>query len=640
MVKKTIPNLKIPIASKNSSRCDKTVLPLSALCIPAHIRQYYKNLIIVSHSRHIPLLDVSDSNSLIVATDWLVWQEIVDLGGHCLHIEAMLGDYDNDTDFFLHCADWVYINKTDVTEFEGMSIGKSFNREIELALLSFKRSWCAINKFCCNFKIETIILYDLRGDYGLIDNFTKSLIVESIAQENNLTTEIILDTPADNDPSFYDATHYGIAKKENKFKSLLRELYALIVDLAFEMKWFVTGRRHRVFLLLNYMMTKSLIVHTPPAGPAPLLIAEQLPKSFSFLASTWFKGGYLGRFKEVPLDNNGQDSVSKIISKISRHWDTNKPQTPFEIARRHYIQSRILKSGRIYKVAQLATAYKKFFSRKKVASIIVGDSTNQQCRLAVEAANSLGIQSNEILNGMFSYDLKYDVRCGDGEQLPKLSRFLAWGRQQESWLRAIGSSLPCIRTGYPGLDLIGRTNVSLKLPPVGQGNVLVVPCYITVDNVRGMKSNMFMLLVEIIHMLNDLGYKNVRMKIHPGGSGTPFFERLIQKFNLGCELVRDGTVPEHLEWADFVVGPADSGSMVETLAYGKPYFGFATPPTSLNKSFYGPYKIFESVDELQYALINNELPNRHMTLNQLCNSPDFQPASPNVWQALSKTLPT
>jgi hypothetical protein len=381
-------------------------------------------------------------------------------------------------------------------------------------------------------------------------------------------------------------------------------------------------------------MEKSLIKFTPEIGPAPILSAERSPKSWAFIRNCWRSGGYLGRLKSPALTYHEKWLVSQIIEKLKSAWDSEKATTPFETARRRYITTRIFESERLYAFAEQAKAYKKFFRRKKIKSIIVGDATSSPCRLAIEAAHTLNISSNEILNGMFVCNLKYDVRCGDGRQPAKLSRLLTWGRQQEEWLDLIGSTIPFIRTGYPGIDMIASRALKHPLLPASEANVLVLPCYVTVDNIRGLNSNAYMLLVDTIEVLREIGYSNIRIKIHPGRGGVKYFQRLIETHNLNCQLEINGSVPDHLDWADFAIGPVDSGSIVEALAGGIPYFGFSPTPSNIDKNLFGNFPIFETAEDLRAALQRGCFPDVRQALKIFCHTPDSLPASPAVWQAI------
>jgi hypothetical protein len=608
---------------------------LSVLNIPKSIKASYSKLVLISHPQHISNLDLKDDDVLIVSTDWLVWREIVEQGGHCLHLESMLGNYEGTTDFFIRCSNWVYVDEKDVTNFEGMSLGKAFNREIELALLSFEKAWISINAFCEVYNIKKIILYDLRGDYGLIDSATKRLIVESISESHGIDTDIQLDEPPDGDPAFSDLAHYGVVQKEGIIRPLLRHLYSFAIDFIFQFKWYVNGRRERVFLLLNLLMEESLVRFTPTAGPAPILSAERSPKSWAFIRDCWQNGGYLGRIKPLALTRTEKLQVSRIIDNLKSAWASEKAGSSFETARRRYITKRIFESERLYDFAKQAKSYQAFFQRKKIKSIIVGDATSAPCRLAIEAAHTLGISSDESLNGTFVYDLKYDVRCGDGRQPAKLSRLFAWGPQQEEWLKCIHSPISCVRTGYPGLDSISSQEASYKLPKPSGANVLVLPCYITSSNIRGLKSNTLTLLVDVIQTLTQLGYSNIRVKIHPGRGGMKYLQRLVKMYNLNCELFEKGSIPDHMDWADFIIGPVDSGSIVETLAAGKPYLGFDSLPTCVVRRLWGPFPVLETAEDLRDALNNGNIANRQQSLEHLTNSANLQPASPNIWRALA-----
>jgi hypothetical protein len=233
MLKTLCPNT----AYQSSDADTAKISALSVLNIPDSIKPSYTKLVLISHPQHVPKLNLKDEDTIIVSTDWLVWREIVEQGGHCLHLESMLGNYNGATDFFIRCSNWVYVDDVDVTNFQGMSLGKAFNREIELALLSFEKAWVSVNAFCEFYNIKKIILHDLRGNFGLIDSAMKRLIVESISETHGIDTDIQLDEPPNDDPAFSDPADYGMVKKEGMIRPLIRQFYALVIDFIFQCKW-------------------------------------------------------------------------------------------------------------------------------------------------------------------------------------------------------------------------------------------------------------------------------------------------------------------------------------------------------------------------------------------------------------------
>ena len=77
---------------------------------------------------------------LVVCCDWLLWQKLHVRGIDAVFIEAGLEDWDGDQlceDLFVRTSDWAYIGDCDITEFQGVSLGRQFLRDLHLFLYTY-----------------------------------------------------------------------------------------------------------------------------------------------------------------------------------------------------------------------------------------------------------------------------------------------------------------------------------------------------------------------------------------------------------------------------------------------------------------------------------------------------------------------
>ncbi|MEL0114450.1 MAG: hypothetical protein VW835_22195, partial [Rickettsiales bacterium] len=151
------------------------VLPeTSVFWLPPWLEPRYREIVVISHRRHLDGLDLAATDRLIVSTDWMAWRHAVDAGRHCIHFEAMLdtwpaerGDPEN---HHRAVCEWVYDGSgRDMTLFEGVSLGKQFVRDATLFCSAYSRVRQALAAAVGRFRPDRITLVDLRVEHDLLD---------------------------------------------------------------------------------------------------------------------------------------------------------------------------------------------------------------------------------------------------------------------------------------------------------------------------------------------------------------------------------------------------------------------------------------------------------------------------------------
>ncbi len=591
-------------------------------------------LVLISHPRHLDAARNAGPGALVVSTDWLTCRQLEREGVAVRHVDAMLGDYDPPADVLLRHGEWMIEAGGEVGLLDGMSTAKALNREVELSVLGFQRLWHALDGFCRVYAPKELVLYDLRGEYGQVGDTQKRILVQALAASHGLTVVDRLDPP-DDIRHFHDVLGIGAPLRPKGAKAVLRNLLADLTDLAFRLLRPFRRKTGGVLFFLNPLMEQGLL-ESWPGGPAgTVLIAQRSPKSLSFLRDCLRRGATLASLPRLSLTREEVRRLEAGAADLREHWRTHPPAAPVEAARRAHVEEKILTNGRLLDFAAEAKSYRALLTRHRVARVVVGDATNTSGRLIVEAAHAAGIPADELLNGMFVHDCAYDIRCGDRCGPPKLSRLLSWGPSQEDWLRRIGSKLPTARVGYPGLDPVRRGSAALSLPPVGRGRVLLLPGTSSIYNFRMLRGTTYSNIVDVTRMLRRLGYQEIRLKVHPA-FGPAAWAALDREFDLGLEIVTGGSVPQQMVWADLVIGPADSGSLVETLAAGKPYYALVPQPNSVDPAVMGPVPLYADAEALAAALAAGEVPDRDAILDHMCDFSRIPNASAAVWRVLNQ----
>lgn len=614
---------------------------LSVFCAQPHLKGRYKRLILVSHPRHLERLDLSDDESLIVSTDWLVWQGCLETGAHCIHFEAMLGDWEKERgawdDLYLDSGRWVYLDGEDTTLFKGVSIGKQFVREVGLAWHAYERMRFALDKLCHRFSPEEIIVFDYRADFDLVDDDLKKHLVESVAADHGAKVTFQLDPTPPEDPALPDTPSYGRDIAETGLRPVLRRLYAKAVEALLSLRWFAGGRQPKVLLIPSHLMWKGMMAGFEGRRLAPVLLAEYQHKNPAFIAACLKKGILLTALPEARLTAGEKAEIGACITRLEAAWRASGDANQMFFCA--YVRARLFDSGRFEDMARQIKRYTRLFSRHRFARVMVSDCCAPYPRISLEAANHQGIPCDELLNGMFLTNQKYEARCGDGTSPALIARMLSWGQQNDDWSRNTGSKAATVRTGYPTLDPLHATPKSGPIPATNKGRNMLVLAYPPAgDDVFSIRANCYTFLVETVAALRDMGYRNIRIKLHPGVDRKNYYERILDKFGFDCQVHKESPLNEHLEWADIVIGPVTSGAMLEALAMGKDYLPVWLKPSSIDTSYLDGLPISSTAADICAMLDNGRTIDRAGILEYFCATDDIPNASRRFWDVMEESV--
>mgnify|MGYP001810487049 CR=1 FL=1 len=142
-------------------------------------------------------------------------------------------------------------------------------------------------------------------------------------------------------------------------------------------------------------------------------------------------------------------------------------------------------------------------------------------------------------------------------------------------------------------------------------------------------------LVAVSRVLRALGHREIRLKLHPG-YGRAYYQAVSDQFGLGLEIVEAGLVPDHLAWADLVVGPVESGAMVEAWAIGRPYLPLIPRPHAIDLGVLGPLPVLHDAEDLRRMLVERPPLDRAAIVEHFCAG-GLEPgrASTRFWERVA-----
>jgi hypothetical protein len=597
---------------------------------------HFDNLALVSHPRHLDQLDQNEGTTLVVATEWAVWQVAVERGLAAVHHEGLLKSWPDEIsppeEVYSDACMWIYADGKDMTLYGDVSLGRLYGTFLAHAHHAVLLIGAALNRLCLAHTPRRIVLYDLSAHFGALGAAAKRQLVAEIAAEAKIEVLDRLDQPEAGDPWMHHLP--CLAPRPAAIPTIrdrLRDVAAVVLEGVFRLRLF--GRRNwpRSFLFVSIASLAEL-VERPPGRFVPVMSAAASPKNRKFLGACWRNGVLPARLAPPRPLARHHKAEAEIRTKVEAAWEQH-PASGFAAVHRETVREWLFAPGVLASLAAQVEALAALLDRLGIKRVVTGDVSGPFGRSLCELAAVRGIGADETLNGMFLAPMKEPSRCGDGHIAPVVTRQLAFGQATLDWLTEISAPMESVVTGYPALGRPVATVPTESRPP---RHALVLPCYAWLNELTAWRGEIFPLLVDTIRMLADLGIADIRLKLHPGVDNEAFFRRLVSDFDLPCTVVKQGSVAEHLDWADMVVGPATSGACLETLAVGKPYYILRPLPSGVPDHALPGAIIAGSAAELAEHIKAGHVPDRDRLLGHLCAFGVIDDPSAAVWRAIDE----
>lgn len=631
-------NIETPIADAVLERCYRLedAIPDAA--------DHYRRLALVSQPDHLAHVDLSQGDTLIVACSWLLWQECAARKLPCVHLYHGTLDWDCESlsrDIYLRCNDWVYIDGKDVTMFHGVSLGRKFMKEIYLLVSDFERLNGYLRSLVDRYEPEEIILFDFRTDYGELDEKGRYSILEAVTKDNGIS---LIDH---SDRSFKETLALpgkdrirAKPSSRSTWKGHLRNFFLESFECAFgaigRISLATRRGRPRVLALTSQLTGIPLIENFNSSRLTPVFLAKWFPfkRNIQFLAKAIRKNIILVTQPQPQLSKDDKQAVDAMRICFENAWQS--PTEGRQALIRRYVKENILKTGRLYEKAAATIWAERILDRMRPSFIFTDGLQNPVTNCFLELGQQRGIGTAAIWHAHYMQDIQLEIFGCDPRVGPLVDTCFTWGEANEKWLDSVTDQPPRkIRTGNP-ISGQHRNRFDKKQ---SQKRVLVLQYPIAKKDLKAQLSHEYTYFVGVIRRLNELGYSDIRLKLHPNiKDKQSYYRQIAKRFGFSCEIAVDGEFASYIEWADFVIGPATSGAMLEVIGAGKTYYPVILPPTSVDLRYLQGTPIFQDFDSLRDAIAESAPLDQRDILNYFTSYDEIENPALEIWKAIDDRI--
>ena len=603
-------------------------------------RATYQRLALVTHADHVAaaMSKWSDDKTLLVSSNWLLWQSCVHDGLPCIHTSVGLIDWNADAisrDLFIEANSWIYRDGKDETVFKNISLGRKFTSHSSLALADYSRLSRTLESVCKKFSPKEVHAFGFRTDYGFLGPKWRKYILREITEK--IDAELIIHdnyfySTVPDFPTNVHSEPSGLKRASLK-KSLVvatRSLLILALVIAGRIRLFLSTDRSRVISLVSQLTSIPMIKEISSRRLFMLMIAKWFPnkRNLKWMFRSIYDGVLPIGCQKANLSSIDRAELAAIRQTFEQASTSEVGVYAFMAA---FGAQELLTIKRLEDIAAKVIWARRLIEAYRPQDVLTDSLLNPISGIFIDVAREMGIPVTVMLHAHYIQNLKFERLGCDPRVGKQADRFFSWGIVNEKWLRKTGATAVPVRTGNP----ISGKFVS-KFRPVknGQDKVLLMQYTIAYSDLTAWPHHEYEFFVNMLRALNDHGYTNVRMRLHPGVPKNDYYREIADFFGLICEINDSGPFEEHIEWSDFVIGPVISGAMLEVMASGRRYYPVLMQPSAVDKSHLDGLECYFSSEEVTDALVNGTPGKLAETLESFTNISSNPCPAASIWRAI------
>ena len=611
-----------------------------------HIKAKYSRFALISHPDHLVELDRNDTNTLIVSCNWLLWQQALNKGWHCAFLEPVISTPKasaKDDDFFLNSLNWLYRDGRDLTLFQGISLGRRFHREAFLCYYEFSSINNGLQELIERYRPREMAYFDIRSLYGVLDPSDRIAIVEGVCKRFDLDF-IDKSSPTEQvDPflpymSLFNSSEAktGYVKWHERVANLKLSAFESLFGFISSIQRTIWNTRPAVLLVNTHLTAVPLLDNFDGRGLTPMVLAKWFPRKAKLLIllKRLLKGVMLVGGPAPKLSEAENISLKKMEKDLVENWNASSEHSVTFF--RNYFQKHIIPSGRFQEMAQNIKWVSQLLDRYSPKMLFSDGLDDALSQIFFVASKKRNIRTAVTLHGTVIHDAKIDILGCDERVDPVVDTFFTWGKVNEDWLEDIAAQCKTVRIG--NLVALRSRPTTLPLQMENRQRALVLQYAMTPWDLAWPQDAQYSLFVATIRLLNELGFKEVRFKMHPGGGSASFYEKIVSTFGLNCLIYQNEPFDSLVNWADFAVGPVSSGGMLEFLGSNKPYFPILIEPTSMNPKYVEGLPVSRNLKDLREYLTAPTPPDFSALNERFSSLTEIPNPAIRTWEELKSEL--
>jgi len=606
-----------------------------------NLNKSYRSLVMTQNPKNAhPFMD---QNTLVLCGNWLAWQFGPVLPNVIPYETALLKvkDVANiDTNLYERTDSWVYHEGKDITVFEGVSLGKSFQGSLALTVCNLARLFGVLSYFVKTYNIKEIIYIDFTPDVDITPVKLRSSAIKIVS--SILSVRFIDKSQTLTNTEIEISDSYSQEPTSNFFIMLLRDAYVKFLCAFTYLRSLSTPKRFRVLICVGTSLAEPLMLGLNKNSIEAIFMARVFRKTFKNILGIICRPILAENLDEKSLTPEQNDKITEICEGVSSIiYDSDDFIVQF--CRKLFVE-HFAKIGAVDAAARQINSAKKFLQRVKPDRIIVDGIRNPPTRTIAEIAHTMDIPVDYIWHSILVPQyIQIPGLVGDRYTPPLISRCLSWGSTNDRWLKRTNVKTPCLRVGSPVSARYQKrpNNTANKLVLSPSTNILILQYAPIVSDPKSMNARLYEYFVDSHLLLQAQKFENLLFKLHPGPKRwkPSYFQAIADQFGFKAVIIKKKPFHSCVSWADIVIGPPQTGAMFETLAIGKPYYPVIYEPHCFDLSFYDDYPIYSSIQAVIDSMLAGYVPNGKKLLNSVYSTDDIPNSTHEFWGALDSTGP-
>lgn len=610
------------------------------------LRDQYQRIALVSHRRHIKSLEPIREDTLIVTSDWLMWQECLDDNMHCIHHEWGLlrvkDTYAFQDELNLRAADWIYVGNEDISNFQGVSLGRQFVGAVAGFIATYYRLTNSLLKIVEKFQPREVLFFDLWHDRFFLDYECRRFIVDQVAEERHLKVIDKFDPidPADPDlPASYVPD--TISQPDSRgLKSIFRYCVYSVLSQVSRLLLLVPSRKRKVVCLVSWNMMRGMLAAKSGLPVRAMVLVDAIPKSPIPLMNVLKKGVFPFKRPESRLSEKEAGQIDNMISAYNKHWD--QPASNQEEAVRLFVRKSVLTKSRFQEMAIQVKSISRLLDIYRPDSVLLDGLKNPPHSIIGELAYINKIPVEYTWHAPHAPErVKFDGLGSDPRKSGFVTRCLTWGPAHEMWLEKTGAKVATTMVGNPLAGKYFKPGESNQKPVSSPIRSVVVLQYPSIHNdLLSPTSRQYEMYVYLVRLLTELGTENIIYKLHPSFWRISYFKKIADRFALECSIYKHEKLETVLNAVDLAIGPVYSGALLETLLAGKKHLSLSIDPTTIDRDYYQGLNLITRINDIRVAMIERQFIDNQEMLSKFCAVGIVDHPIDELWDALANPQET